>query len=206
MKRLTFISVLIVIACIAVNTFAADFYVIPSLKKNYAPVANSGETVSYATGCDGNLGKGVAWPNPRFTKNVDGTVKDNLTGLVWLQNANCSGATDWVHAIDFCNTLEDGDCGLTDGSSAGNWRLPNLFELESLRHMAYYNPAISNAEGTAKWTEGNPFSGVVSDDYWSSTTVASETPYALVVYMGNGTVNYNDKDGNTYVWPVRSDN
>ena len=30
---------------------------------------------------------GVPWPNPRFTDNGDGTVTDNLTGLIWLKNA-----------------------------------------------------------------------------------------------------------------------
>ena len=30
-------------------------------------------------------------PSPRFTDNNDGTVTDNLTGLVWLKNANLFG-------------------------------------------------------------------------------------------------------------------
>ncbi len=34
------------------------------------------------------------WTGTRFTDNVDGTVTDNLTGLVWLKNANCFGAQD----------------------------------------------------------------------------------------------------------------
>ena len=56
-----------------------------------APVHKTGQTTSYATGDDGDLEKGVAWPNPRFTDNSDGTVTDNLTGLIWLKNANCFG-------------------------------------------------------------------------------------------------------------------
>ena len=40
------------------------------------------------TGEDGEHQKGVAWPNPRFTDNGDGTVTDNLTGLIWLKDAN----------------------------------------------------------------------------------------------------------------------
>ena len=34
--------------------------------------------------------KGIASPNPRFTDNSNGTVTDNLTGLVWLQNPSVS--------------------------------------------------------------------------------------------------------------------
>lgn len=46
----------------------------------YAPVA----------GEDASINKGVDWPNPRFTDNRNGTITDNLTGLIWLQNANCT--------------------------------------------------------------------------------------------------------------------
>ena len=57
-----------------------------------AMVPKTGQTTGYATGDDGALQKGVAWPNPRFTDNGDGTVTDNLTGLIWLKNANCANA------------------------------------------------------------------------------------------------------------------
>ena len=72
---------------------AADFYVIPTKKKNYAPVEKTGQTTSCAAGDDGALKKGVAWPSPRFTDNADGTVSDNLTGLIWLKQANYNNST-----------------------------------------------------------------------------------------------------------------
>ena len=43
------------------------------------------------TGQDGELQAGVAWPEPRFIDNRDGTVTDNLTGLMWLKDAGCMG-------------------------------------------------------------------------------------------------------------------
>jgi len=43
------------------------------------------------TGQDGEIQTGVAWPNPRSTDNGDGTMTDNLTGLVWAKDANFSG-------------------------------------------------------------------------------------------------------------------
>ena len=49
-----------------------------------APVAKTGQTTSFASGDDGDLQEGVASPSPRFTNNGDGTVTDNLTGLIWL--------------------------------------------------------------------------------------------------------------------------
>jgi hypothetical protein len=39
------------------------------------------------TGQDGDIQAGVAWPDPRFRDNGDGTVTDNLTGLMWLKDA-----------------------------------------------------------------------------------------------------------------------
>ena len=52
-------------------------------------VMKTGQTTSYATGDDGDLEAGVAWPIPRFKDNNDGTILDTLTGLIWLKNANC---------------------------------------------------------------------------------------------------------------------
>jgi len=212
MKKLTFISVLtmLIVTCFAVNVFAADFYVIPVPKEvmpeNYVPVAKTGQTTYYETGDDGDLEKGIAWPNPRFTdNNNNGTVTDNLTGLIWLKNANSlSGETDWASALNYCNNLAAGG-NLTDGSSAGDWRLPNLLELESLRDLAYHSPALSNTAGTAKWTEGNPFTGVpLYGYYWSSTTFAYlPTTRAWPMYMFNGNVYQQEKDNINYVWPVR---
>jgi len=106
----------------------------------------SGATISCAgTGQDGDKLAGATLPSPRFTDNGDGTVNDNLTGLIWLKNANCFGAKNWTAALSDANNLSNGTCGLTDGSSAGDWRLPNRVELTSLVNSEYYNPALSNA-------------------------------------------------------------
>jgi hypothetical protein len=162
---------------------------------------------------DGDLKPGVAWPTPRFTKNVNGTVTDNLTGLIWLTNANCletvggvakgSGYLTWANALTWSNSLAAGSCGLSDGSAAGDWRLPNRKELLSLVDFEYSNPALSNTAGTGKWTAGAPFDGVQSDFYWSSTTYALYTFYAWYVYMDYGYVGFDSKTSNFYVWPVR---
>ena len=48
-----------------------------------------------------------AWTGVRFTDNGNGTVTDNLTGLIWLKNANCGGAKDWATALTFANSLYD---------------------------------------------------------------------------------------------------
>jgi len=145
----------------------------------------------------------VTWPVPRFRDNGDGTVTDRLTGLIWLKNANCFGQIAWDDALAVCNDLADGQCGLTDGSEPGDWRLPNIRELQSLIHFGYVRPALPNTEGTGRWTEGDPFAGVQSFYYWSSTTYACNTGYAWSVYLYGGYVNFNDKASHYDAWPVR---
>ena len=183
----------------------ADLYAsVPWWFYRFAWVEKTGQTETYVPGDDGDLQRGVAWPNPRFVDNWDGTVRDQLTTtLTWMKNANCFGYTMWDEALDVCNNLADGQCGLTDGSQPGDWRLPNRNELESLLHLGYFNPALPNTEGTGQWSEGDPFTGVQSGNYWSSTTSAYYTYNAWNVNMNNGNVNNNNKDNNNYVWCVR---
>jgi hypothetical protein len=149
------------------------------------------------------LETGVAWPNPRFTDNRNGTITDNLTGLIWLKNANCAGELKWADALHVSNVLEHGTCGLTDGSSPGDWRLPTRFELESLLSMAYYDPAIPNTAGTGKWTAGDPFVNVPSYWYWTSTTNAFNSENAWFVNTAEGRIYYDSKQYFLFVWPVR---
>jgi hypothetical protein len=162
-----------------------------------APVSQTGQTTSYETGDDGDLQLGVKWPDPRFTDNGDGTVRDHLTGLIWLKNANCFGAKIWHDALNASNNLATGQCGLSDGSSPGDWHLSNVRELQSLIDYGNYNPALPT---------GHPFSNVQSSFYWSSTTYANGPSNAWLVYMSLGHVSNDHKDNPNYVWPVRSDN
>ena len=158
-----------------------------------AMVPKTGQTTSYAAGDDGDLEKGVAWPNPRFTDNSNGTVTDNLTGLIWLKNAECFGPRVWTAALTDANTLNNRECGLTDGSVEGDWRLPNVREMQSLIDYGRYNPALPS---------GYPFTGAQSEYYWTSSTYPDST-YAWIMYLGNGSVGLIDKTPTFYVWPVR---
>ena len=76
-------------------------------------------------------------------------MTDNLTGLIWLEDANCFGARTWTNALSDANGLADPACGLTDGSVATDWRLPHLRELSSLSDFAESSPALPS---------GHPFS------------------------------------------------
>jgi hypothetical protein len=183
-------------------------------------VLKTGQTTSYVAGDDGDLEKGVASPNPRFTKNVNaandngagggnanngicdgsetcnGTVTDNLTGLIWLQKLDCLGAQTWFDAFSVVNTLADGNvaCGLTDGSVAGDWRLPNRNELASLIDLENRIPALPAA---------HPFTNFFGDSHWSSTTDAGNSGAAWIVDFFSGAMGEVGKTTGLHVTPVR---
>ena len=130
----------------------------------------------------------------RFADNGNGTITDSLTGLIWLKNANCFGVQTWAAALSSANNLASGNCGLTDGSTAGKWRLPNVNEWQSLVDYTRVSPTLP---------VDHPFAGVQSYYYWSSTTDASDTDGAWVVFLGDGGVYWLNKAVTGYVWPVR---
>jgi hypothetical protein len=170
-----------------------------------APVPKTGQTACYntsgtviscaGTGQDGESKAGLTWPNPRFTDNANGTVTDNLTGLIWLKNANCFSGTIWNDALAAANSLATGSCGLTDGSKASDWHLPTIRELRGLIDVSRANPALPS---------GHPFTAV-QGVYWSSSTEAlRSTTNAWFVSIGDGAVDNKSKFNYGYVWPVRS--
>lgn len=127
--------------------------------------------------------------DPRFIDNRDGTVTDCLTGLVWLKNTNCFGMMNREDALLAAKTLKDGDCGpdppltLSDGSSAGDWRLPTMRELCTLIDFSRRNPALPGC---------HMFSPVPSGYHWSATTLDYNSGMAWIVYFESGTTCYED--------------
>ena len=141
----------------------------------------------------------------RYKDNGNGTITDNRSGLIWLKNANCFGAQNWEKAKQSAATLASGQCGLRDGSGAGDWRLPTKEELKAMMDKKYKIPALSNAKGTAQWKEGEVFSSVQSG-YWSSATHAGTTSYAWYANLNDGYVGADLKTSTNDVWPVRDSN
>ncbi len=68
----------------------------------------------------------------RLVECGNGTLLDTATGSVWLLETNCLGPANWWDAHKAAGELQDGMCGLTDGSQPGDWCLPTARELEML--------------------------------------------------------------------------
>jgi hypothetical protein len=149
-------------------------------------VEKTGQTTSYAAGDDGELETGVAWPNPRFADNGDGTVADNLTRLVWLKNVGRFPYRTWAEALADCRALADDGVELTDGSTPGDWRLPSIRELHSVIHYGVVAPAVPNTAGTGKAADGDPFQGVPGFRAWSGTSrVGGTQAFAVNLFVGH---------------------
>lgn len=187
------------------TVFRADYgrsqYTNPCPPNGPAAVPKTGQITSYAIGDDGDIEKGIAGPIPRFTDNGDGTVKDNFTGLIWLKNANCFGQRTWNLALSECNNLVSGMCGLTDGTITGDWRLPNLRELQSLVNYEYVYPAVPNTMGTGQWSENDVFINI-QDEYWSSSSYSNGVA-AWDISTYDGSVYSEPKVDAWWVWCVR---
>jgi len=161
----------------------------------------TGQSASYAAGDDAAAQRGVAWPATRFIDNQDGTVTDALTGLIWLQDAGCFSAGSWSAAFTAAAQLANGACGLSDGSTVGQWRMPNVAELESLLDASRSSPALHTT---------HPFANV-GTTYWTSTTYRGDTFAAWVIRLTDGRY-INDSVANAkstaynLLWAVRSSN
>jgi hypothetical protein len=131
--------------------------------------------------------------------NGDGTITDNLNGLMWTQNADAPGpagcnpgtTVTWQGALNYAACLNTNTyLGYND------WRLPNREELRTLVNYGQANKV--------PWLNTQGFSNVQTNWYWSSTTWTTTDSFASVVGMGNGIMTFDAKTASTYVWPVRA--
>lgn len=82
-----------------------------------------------------------------FTDNKDGTVTDNVTGLMWQQDDN--GQHNWYAAAgvqdNTYNVSGTDVCGQLSLTGHNDWRLPRLSELTGIVHYGMTGPAIDTA-------------------------------------------------------------
>lgn len=165
----------------------------------------TGQTNSETKADDGELKLGTAWPSPRFTDNQDGTLTDNLTGLMWIKDSFCannfiSGAAtaNWVESIAFATVLNEHSLATPCNEYTAkyeDWRAPNVNELASL-----IRAGLKNDTNISDWLyipedQSGAFSeiGIVATPIWSSTTVAANPDQAWTINLKTGEISPKDK-------------
>jgi len=144
----------------------------------------------------------------RFVDCSNGTVTDTVTGLIWLQDAGCFDLFVYQPANEAAGSLGDGQCGLSDNSAPGDWRLPTRSEWLTMINQAVSNGCselyFPDIVGTGCCgTDTCAFSGLEASFYWSSTTSASNPTLADTGSLGSSFIFTLSKSGLLRVWPVR---
>jgi len=103
---------------------------------------------------------------PAFTDNGDGTVADNVTGLIW-QKAD-GGEMTWTNAFLYAATNRVG--GRSD------WRLPTAHEAFSILNQGRLNPALDT----------NYFTVSAAQYWWTLNPLVGDATHVWVINAGGG--------------------
>jgi hypothetical protein len=142
----------------------------------------------------------------RFVNCGNGTWTDTVTGLIWLEDADCFAAMDYAAANAAAAALADGQCNLTDGSRPGDWRLPSREDWEVMVHPSCPDstPHLVGNGTAGGCYDANPWaSDVQANWHFSSTTLHGSTTTAFIARLNDGTVTQIGKTTINTVWPVR---
>ncbi len=172
---------------------------------------NAGNQIACpGSGQDGEIMAGASWPTPRFTNNGDGTLTDNLTGLMWIRNGWMrQSSASLSNAYHFIDDLNDYDVNRNDFTIAfkaeydnspkyTNWKLPNINEVASLFNAW--------SEDQIAWLQSQGFININNLQIWSSTTAAGSTINAWVANNSSfhhGQIATLSKNGSAMVLAVR---
>jgi len=141
------------------------------------------------SGQDGEFQAG----SPRsFTDNFDGTVTDNATGLMWEKHGSDGSIHDATNTYTWTDAVAGKITELNSTSFAGHddWRLPNLFELETLINLGANGPATYSAFNSdcAPSCSSQVCSCTQISTYWSSSTYLPNPDYAWYVNFSGGDI------------------
>ncbi len=123
-------------------------------------------------------------PGPRLHDDGDGTVTDQITGLVW-QKVGPGSAMSWEEALKYCGELRL--------AGHDDWRLPNIKELRSINDDRKVQPSLDRSS----------FPQAQAASYWSSTSQCNHPERAWFVDFATGLVTYADKPERQLVLAVR---
>jgi hypothetical protein len=208
-KIVQYLILSLLLTCVA-SSFAEEIKITAIASNSAGGIPKTGDITQRYVGDDGyyQMGNPVT---PRFIDNGNGTVTDNATGLMWEQKTNdgtihmYTDTYTWIYAFDvFLNGTVGTPVGNTKiglnkmNAGAGfagynDWRIPNIFELQSIVDFNYISPNVYLIFRTSPYSSSTP--------YWSSTTHYYNPAYA---YCSYGHVTSRFKTGTAYLAYVRA--
>ena len=155
------------------------------------------ENYKFVLNEDGASPFGIKEPSPRFFNNKDGTLIDNMTGLMWTKNADIGGMVNFNEAVsllkEFNSKNNNNNCGYTD------WRLPTVNELLTLANYGV-------KDGAKRLSEIQPGFENAGFMYWTSTPYSYDPEkWGWSVMLQNGLAGELNKTLKIYVMFVRTD-
>ncbi len=190
------------------STFEATVWPVRGVSGVPPRLWRSGQTASYHAGDDGDLEAGAAWPVPRFVNHGNGTVTDQLTGLMWTRQANSPGPATCIdqdirflpwYYVGIPNAMDYVAClNAIPYLGYDDWRLPNRTELRSLVDHSAVSPALPT---------GHPFLNVQTSLYWTASDYFDDNhagaDYVYYVHLADGRTGGGDRMVSRWLWPVR---
>lgn len=152
-------TLLIVLFCVSTTMLLAQ-----SVSKTMLLLPDTGQTKSYTAtfGEDNDYNINV----PSYTDNGNGTITDNVTGLMWQQTDG--GEMTIENAITYCDNLTL--AGYSD------WRLPTPMEAFSILNLQNVNPAINTTY----------FTLTTAEYWWTSVYQAGDATKVWCTNAGGG--------------------
>lgn len=146
--------------------FIAALYFSQLYAQKFLPfkLPDTGQTGNY-TSTHGEDSDFIINPSS-FTDNKDGTITDNITGLMWQKTDG--GEMIFENASSYCKNLKL--AGYND------WRLPTSIELFSINNYDNLNPALNSSF----------FSKTNAEYWWTNEKRADDSTKVWVVNAGGG--------------------
>jgi hypothetical protein len=161
-----------------------------SISKTMLLLPDTGQTTSYTTtfGEDHDY----AINTPSYTDSGDGTITDNVTGLMWQKVDG--GSMSYASAITYCDNLTLAN--YTD------WRLPTPMEAFSIMILQNGNPAVNTSFFLSSST-------LVAEYWWTNATQLGDNSKIWCTNAGGGIGNKPKSEaigevGGTFRYNVRA--
>lgn len=157
-----------------------------TVTKSMLLIPDTGQNLSYTT----TFGEDNDYTinSPSYIDNGDGTITDNITGLMWQKTDG--GEMTIESASTYCDNLTLAN--FTD------WRLPTPMEAYSILNIQNANPAINTTY----------FSNTTAEYWWTNTFQAGDNTKVWVTNAGGGIGNHSKSEtisaGGTKKFHVRA--